>query len=332
MLLAIAILFLGVGILFYTLFGGADFGAGVFELLSGKKERDTIADAIGPVWEANHVWLVLVVVILFMGFPNAYAKLSLYLHIPLAALLIGIVFRGTAFVYMHYDAIQDRTNKVYNWTFKISSIWAPVFLGMTVGAVMLGRMNPNADTFYAAFMDPWLNWFCLAMGLFVLMIFTWLAAVYLIGETTDEEQRSRYSFIARYLNAATVISGALVFVAAEASGLPLLQMFMDSYFATTAAVFATAILPLLWYALIHHAVIWSRALTVVQVTIILLAWFYIQFPVMLNMQSGEDITFFNAAAPDATLLQMDIALIVGSCIILPFLFYLMKTFKGWQFN
>ena len=143
MLMEAIIFFLGFSIVFYVLFGGADFGAGVLEMISGNMNRKTIAHAIGPVWEANHVWLILVVVILFMGFPKIYSTLSLYLHIPLLIMLIGIVFRGTAFAFMHYDAIQGRSNRVYNWAFKISSIITPLFLGIVVGAVVLGRINPD---------------------------------------------------------------------------------------------------------------------------------------------------------------------------------------------
>ncbi len=88
---------LGISVLLYVLLGGADFGAGIVEMLVGKKGTDTISKAIAPVWEANHVWIILAVVILFNGFPLAYTVMSTYLHIPLLLVLIGIIIRGTAF-------------------------------------------------------------------------------------------------------------------------------------------------------------------------------------------------------------------------------------------
>ncbi|MDZ7694350.1 MAG: cytochrome d ubiquinol oxidase subunit II [Balneolaceae bacterium] len=186
MLIEIIIFFLGLSIVSYVLFGGADFRTGVLEILSGEGDRETISFAIGPVWEANHVWLILVVVILFMAFPKVYTTLSIHLHIPLLVMLLGIVLRGTAFTYMHYDAIQDRSNVLYNWVFKISSLVTPMFLGMVVGGATLGKIDPEAQSFAEAFIAPWFNWFSICVGLFTVILFTFLAAVYLIGESSDE--------------------------------------------------------------------------------------------------------------------------------------------------
>ncbi len=172
MLIEIIIFFLGLSIVFYVLFGGADFGAGVLEILSGKGDRETIANAIGPVWEANHVWLILVVVILFMAFPKVYATMSVHLHIPLLIMLVGIVLRGTTFTYMHYDAIKDETNNIYNAVFKFSSVLTPFFLGMIAGAATLGRINPEAEHFVEAFIAPWFNLFSASVGLFTVTLFT----------------------------------------------------------------------------------------------------------------------------------------------------------------
>lgn len=333
MLLGVVIFFLGFSIVFYVLFGGADFGAGVLELLSGTQDRETTAHAIGPVWEANHVWLILVVVILFMGFPKIYSAMSLYLHIPLLIMLVGIIFRGTAFTFMHYDAIQDQSNYAYNLAFKISSVITPLFLGVVTGAAVLGRINPNADSFYEAFMAPWMNLFSFSVGLFSLVLFTFLAAVYLIGETTEARKREAFIHAAKRLNAAAVVTGVLVFGAAQWDGLPLLGLFLQSPVALLTAVLATLALPLLWRSLHRAQVTRARILAAGQVVFVLLAWFWVQYPVVINMGTGEQpLTFYNSAAPDATLLQLVIALVIGSCIILPYLYYLMATFKGEQFG
>lgn len=333
MLIDINIFFLGLALVFYVLFGGADFGAGIVEAFDGEINRESIADAIAPVWEANHVWLVLVIVILFMGFPKIYSVMSLYLHIPLLLMLIGIVLRGTAFTYMHYDAIKDRSNIVYNAVFKISSILTPLFLGITLGAMVLGRVNPNASTFYEGFIAPWFNLFSFMLGLFTIALFGFLAAVYLIGEVEDEQSRINFLRAAKRINIFAVISGALVFSSAHWDGLPLLSLFLESWVAIASVTAATILLPLTWRSLNRKAVIASRIYAGAQVVLIMFAWFWVQAPVVLNLtESNVDLTFYNTAAPSSTLLQLTLALIVGSLIILPSLYFLMKTFKGKQFS
>ena len=110
-----------VALIFYALLAGADFGGGVWDLLAtgprAERQRALIADAIGPIWEANHVWLILVVVILFTAFPPAFAAIMTALHIPLTLMLIGIVLRGAAFTFRTYDTqdndVQRRWSRVF---------------------------------------------------------------------------------------------------------------------------------------------------------------------------------------------------------------------------
>ena len=128
-MLTVVIIILGTSFVLYTILGGADFGAGIIETLAGAKGEKTISKAIAPVWEANHVWLILAVVILFTGFPTVYSSLSLVLHIPLMLVLLGIIFRGTAFTFRHYDVVHDETHRYYTFLFKVSSIVTPFFFG-----------------------------------------------------------------------------------------------------------------------------------------------------------------------------------------------------------
>src|SRR6187431_3756718 len=127
-------LYLCLSVLLYFLLGGADFGAGIIEMFTSKKNirrtRKTLYHAIGPIWEANHMWLIIAIVILFVGFPYIYTTLSIYLHIPLTIMLLGIIARGTAFVFRHYDAIVDDMQKLYNRIFVLSSFVTPLFLGI----------------------------------------------------------------------------------------------------------------------------------------------------------------------------------------------------------
>ena len=327
-MLFVVILFLALSLLAYALFGGADFGAGIIELFSGRVSRKTITHAIAPVWEANHIWLILVVVILFMGFPLIYAQMSLYLHIPMVILLLGIVLRGTAFTFRHYDAIEDKSQHYYTFIFKISSIIAPFFLGVLSGALILGRINPEAADFYEAFVAPWFNGFCMVMGVFTCCLFSFLAAVYLIGEAETTEIRENFLRIARNANIATVISGGLVFLMAELNGLPLAGMFLNSTGAMVAVVLATLSLPLLWWSLLKRYIIFPRLLAGFQTLMILGAWFWDQYPVLLRYSNGDYLGLYNTAAPEATLRQLALALLFGSVLILPALFFLLKTFKA----
>lgn len=327
-MLAIVILFLVISLLFYVLFGGADFGAGIIEIFAGKRHYHTISRAIAPVWEANHIWLILVVVILFTGFPPIYAEMSRYLHIPLLALLLGIVLRGCAFTFRHYDAIHDDSQLWYTAIFRVSSLLTPLFLGMVAGGMLLGKMPPDlSGSYYSMFIAPWFNLFCLALGMFTACLFAFLAAVYLIGEASDDEESHTFVRAARNANIALVVSGGLVFGAAAADGLPLLSMFLNSTGAMAALVLATLSLPLLWRALVRKWVVASRLLAGLQTMLVLGAWFWIEYPVALRYANGDTLSFSGAAAPPATQTQLGLALLIGSLLIMPSLYYLMRTFK-----
>ena len=160
----------------YALFGGADFGGGVWDLLASgpraAEQRALIARAIGPVWEVNHVWLIIGLVVLFSGFPRAFAALMVGLHVPLTLLLLGIVFRGTAFTFRAYDARGDRVQRRWGLVFSGASVLSPALLGLCVGAVAMEDL--------AAWTSP----FALAVGALALCLFAFLAAVYLTAETS----------------------------------------------------------------------------------------------------------------------------------------------------
>lgn len=331
-MLYIVIIFLGLSLLAYTLFGGADFGAGIIEIFSGKVSKKTITHAIAPVWEANHMWLILMVVILFVGFPLIYSQMSLYLHIPLLILLVGIILRGTAFTFRHYDAIIDGSQEHYSTIFKASSVISSLFLGIITGALILGRIEPEPNSFYEGFIAPWFNAFCFMLGIFTCCLFTFLAAVYLIGEAETPVIREKFLGIARNANLATVISGGLVFVLAEWDGLPLAGMFLDSLGALVAIILATLSLPVLWWSLMQGKVILPRILAGFQASMILGAWFWDQYPVILRYSDGNYLGLFNSAAPGATQQQLALALLFGSLLILPSLYFLMKTFKANTFT
>ena len=177
----------------YVLLGGADFGGGVWDLFARGAHRDEqralIAEAIGPIWEANHVWLILVVVLLFTCFPAAYAHLATALHVPITVMLVGIVLRGSAFTFRTYDSTQDAVQRRWGRIFSVASLLTPVILGVCLGTVASGRvpMRATADlaafTFADRFITPWAaSPFAWAVGLLTLALFAFLAASYLTVE------------------------------------------------------------------------------------------------------------------------------------------------------
>src|ERR1044072_6470542 len=133
------------GLVLYALLGGADYGGGVWDWFAfgphARAKRSLIAEAISPVWEANHVWLILVIVVLFTAFPPAFAAIATALHIPITLLLIGIVLRGTAFTFRTYDVQRDDVQRRWSLVFSIASTITPILLGTTLGAIASGTIR-----------------------------------------------------------------------------------------------------------------------------------------------------------------------------------------------
>ena len=323
----------------YVLTGGADFGGGVWDLLAMGARRDAqralIAHQIGPIWEANHVWLIFVVVILFTAFPAAFATLSVVLHIPLTVMLVGIVLRGSSFVFRSYGARDHATQRRWGRVFAVASTVTPVVLGMIVGAVASGAVGeaaaalPRASSvidgappsFVSIFVAPWLSLFTLAMGALALAMFALLAAVYLAVAAGDRELRE--DFRRRGLAAA-----AGMFVAAS-GGLVIAQFgpahVVDSLLARSALAFqaatATAALTAIWALWTRRWAI-ARLAAAAQVSLILWGWVIVQYPFVIP----PSVTLRGAAAPRATLLLLLYAILAGSVILLPALAYLYRTF------
>lgn len=320
------LVFLGISLLFYVLFGGADFGAGILELFLGPKDQESqrkvISKAMAPVWEANHVWLILAVVIIFMGFPRLYTLISIHLHLPLLAVLVGIVARGCAFTFRHYDTLDRSFYGVYSKVFSLSSLWTSFFLGVTAGAVLLGRIQLEGETFAVLYLAPWLNEFSFSVGVFSSCLFAFLASVYLVGETQDQKLKAIFIKKSAFSNLAVIASGILVFVAARSDDLPLTQMFLSSGVSVVSFVGASLLWTPFWKALQRDDILLSRILGASIVAAVLIGWFALQFPIVLGMN------IFEIAAPDATQRALLGALVVGSLLIFPALFYLLRVFKG----
>ncbi len=311
----------------YVLTGGADYGGGVWDLLAwgprAKAQRDLIAKAIGPIWEANHVWLILVIVILFTGFPNAFAAIATALHIPLTLMLIGIVLRGSAFAFRTYDPKEEERRR-WGHAFAIASLITPVLLGVTLGAIMSGEIRMENGYVTTGFVHSWFALFPFAVGVFALVMFAFLAAVYLTLETEDRDLREDFRKRAIVSGVAVGIMAITVFVLSE-GGAPLMQSGLGENKLLLPLEIATVVLAL--GALI---LLWKRrfligaACAAAQVTLILWGWAIAQFPYLVV----PDITVFNSAAPQATLRLLVSALFVGALLLFPSFYYLFRVFKS----
>ncbi len=171
----------------YALFAGADFGAGVWEvntaLMASEREHRLLFSAIGPVWEANHVWLIFVLVSMFGAFPLAFSAMCQALWLPLCLAMAGIVFRGVGFAFRSYA--QGPLRRKYIWTavFAIGSTAAPFFLGASIGAVASGKLAISADGhFEGDYLTGWISPLALFTGFFSVGMCAYLAAVYLARE------------------------------------------------------------------------------------------------------------------------------------------------------
>ncbi len=327
----VIIAYLFLSILLYVVLGGADFGAGIIELFTSNKNRSrtrkTLYQAIGPIWEANHMWLIITIVILFVAFPVIYAEMSVYLHIPLIIMLIGIIARGTAFVFRHYDAVKDDMQWYYNRIYILSSFVTPFFLGVIAGSVISGQIDHESKTFADTYVYSWLNWFSLGVGLFVVALCGFLASIYLIGEADNKEDRTRFVNKAKHMNIAAIASGLIVFIVAVIEEIPLLNWIFDNPVGTTAVIAATLSLITLWYLIIKGKSFIIRPLAAFQVTMILLAIGYAHYPDFIIVRNGTNLSLFDHLAPEKTLAALGWALLLGSLFILPALYYLYYSFN-----
>jgi cytochrome d ubiquinol oxidase subunit II len=330
-MLYIVIAYLWVSVLLYLLMGGADFGAGIIELFTSKKNRPrthrTMYRAIGPIWEANHMWLIIAIVILFVGFPEIYSTMSVSLHIPLTAMLIGIIARGTAFTFRHYDAVVDEMQVIYRRIFMYASCITPLFLGIIAGSAVSGRIDTGADNFLDGYIFSWLNWFSIAVGIFTVAICGFLAAVYLIGETDNDDDTLRFIAKARTTNIIAALAGAFVFIAAKIDGIPLEEWVFGNAVGISAITAASLSLVLFWWLVKKGKRFILRVLAGFQVTMILLTTTYRHFPDIVLLKNGAHLSLLENSGHEKTIYSLGLALLIGSIFILPALFYLVYDFQ-----
>ncbi len=319
----------------YALLGGADYGGGVWDLFAfgrrARTQRALIADAISPVWEANHVWLILVIVVLFTAFPPAFAAIATALHIPITLLLIGIVLRGTAFTFRNYDVQRDDVQRRWSLVFSIASIITPILLGTILGAIASGTIRVENGAVTTGFFNSWLAPFPLAVGFFALALFAFLAAVYLTVEAEQRELQSQGQKLSEDFRLRALLTGVAVgllaltvFILAGAGAPTVRAGISRTWWALGlhlfTAIFAVGAFVTLWIRRYKAARICAAA----QVTLILLGWAFAQYPHLVE----PDITISSAAAPTITLELLLVGLAAGALLLFPSYYYLIRVFKA----
>jgi cytochrome d ubiquinol oxidase subunit II len=331
-LLALCLIgFVGMALCLYLVLGGADYGAGMLELLPARgfraRQKTIINHALGPVWEANHMWLIIIVVILFIGFPLVFRVVMVALHWPMVALLWGIVLRGAVFTFRHYDAVKGpRSQRVYTVLFGLSSLWTSLWIGIIAASLFRGRIDPGCHDVWDAYVAPWWGLFPLSVGIFVSALFAFLAGVFLVGETRDPALRRFFAARAACLHLGLYATGGLVFWAASRDDNQFLVSFWQSRAAWGCIGIAALCAAVLW------GVAWQRSNTGMRLaaaghnTAIVWGWYIIHAPNALVTTAGP-LSFFTAAAAQATCRQLVFALSMGSMAIFPSLFLLLVVFK-----
>lgn len=314
------------GVTFYALFGGADFGAGFWDLAAGsatrgRKQRELIEHTIGPVWEANHVWLIFVLVIMWTCFPGLFGDVASTLYVPLSAAAFGVIARGSAFAFRKTVTTLWQ-QRLFGAGFALSSVITPFFLGAAAGAVAAGHVPPRVGG--GPPVASWLNPVSAMTGAMAVVTCAYLAAVYLAG---DARRSGDAALAAQFRNralgagiAAGIIAVAgLVFLHQDAvllfhglthRGLPLVIM------SAAAGSISLALLYL-------RQVIAARITAAVAVAAVLWAWALAQYPYLLE----PSLTVTGAAADHEVLVATAISMGVGAVILIPSLTWLYTLFQ-----
>jgi cytochrome d ubiquinol oxidase subunit II len=315
-----------VGLTAYALFAGADFGAGFWDLIAGGSERGApqrrlIEHSLAPVWEANHVWLIFVLVVLWTAFPPAFAAVASTLYIPLTLAAFGMIARGAAFAFRK-TATGLAQRRFFGATFAFSSVVTPFFLGAIVGGVASGRVPPGIAA--GNVLTSWLNPTSILGGVLAVGVCAYLAAVYLCADAQREGQWD----LAAQMRTRALISAMVVGVVAL-SGIAILRADAPALFdglthrglplIVISAVAGIASIALL----VTRRYIGARIAAALAVTAVVWGWGAGQYPYVLQPL----LTIDAAAAGRATLIAMLVSLLVGGAILVPALIYLYMLFQ-----
>jgi cytochrome d ubiquinol oxidase subunit II len=311
----------------YAVLAGADFGGGVWDLFASgpraSEQRSAVAEAMGPVWEANHVWLIFMITGLFTAFPVTFGVLALALYIPFTITMTGIVLRGASFAFRAHGAEAVGPASPWGVIFGIASIGTPFFLGTAAAAVASGSIHAPGGQLASGFLDGWTTPLAVVIGLFALSICAYLAATYLMVE--NEDRPALLADFRRRAIAAALVSGVLALLAVAISffdGSRLIQTLTGRGL----PLFVLALLngPLALWAVWRSRPRIARVAVIGQVVLVLWAWAVGQWPYLVP----PDLAITATAAPPATLTGMLIVVTVGGLFLLPSLWLLFRVFKA----
>jgi cytochrome d ubiquinol oxidase subunit II len=308
----------------YAVLAGADFGGGVWDLFASgprrKAQRIAIAAAMGPVWEANHVWLIFLLVGLFTAFPTVFAVLSTALFLPFTIALIGIILRGAAFTFQAHG--EEAVGELAPWgfVFGAASIIAPAFLGAALAAVAMGAVHSSGAQSVTA---GWASWLGADLALLAIALAAYLAATYLMVET-ENDPPVQADFRRRAFGAA-MVSGILA-----VAGLVLAWRQAPLLWADLTGrglwllIIALANGPIAAFAVWRGSPRIARVAVAAQMVFVLWAWAVGQWPALVP----PDFTIHGSAAPEATLRALTIIIAAGMVVLAPSLWLLFHVFKG----
>jgi cytochrome d ubiquinol oxidase subunit II len=321
----VPLIFALIGLGFYTVLGGADFGAGFWELTAGKGRqaqalREHAHAAMAPVWEANHVWLIFVLTVVWTAYPTAFGSIASTLSIPLFIAAVGIIFRGITYA-LRAGAAGPRELGAIDTVFSISSVLTPFALGTAVGGIASGRV-PVGNAAGSQF-SSWLNPTSLLVGVLAVTTAAYLAAVFLCADATRLGDRGLEERFRRRALGAGIVAG--VFAAA---GLGVIAADADRIFdgLTTGAGLAGLVISLI-AGVATLVLVWRRQYeparygAAVAVAAIIAGWALAQSPVFL-----PGLTIEAAAAPRTTLIAVTVAVLGGAVILFPSLALLFRLF------
>ena len=304
------------GVTAYAIFGGADFGSGFWDLVAGGTERGErpraiIQHSIGPVWEANHVWLIFVLVVLWTGFPEAFASITLTLFVPLSLAALGIVLRGSGFAFRK-EVERTSSRRNFGAAFAFSSVLVPYCMGAIAGAIASGRVPAGGKAG-----DPWSSWInatSILGGVLAVAVCAFLAAVFL---TWDAARLEDPAMVAYYRSRAMAMSVAAGFVALV--GIVVLHddaryVFDGLMSRALAFVIISALCGIGTLILLaRRSHFGARLLAIGAVASVVIAWGVAQWPYLLP----TSLTVSEAAAPDPTLTTILVVFGIAAVVILP---------------
>lgn len=325
----IVLTLLWLSLIAYATLAGADFGGGIWDFLAlgpqKERQRRLVARALGPVWEANHVWLIFLIVGLFTAFPIVFSILSVSLYIPFSIALIGIVLRGAAFAFRGHIAHSVTVRIAWGRVFSTASTVTPFMLGTCAAAVASGTIRVQGGNVQTNLLTGWTTPFALTIGGMALALCAVLAAIYLILEARaiqDTEMVQAFRKRAFIAGGITAVLGALGLLLAPSEA-PLLWQGMLNH--AIPIVIVTMLIGLgAAVALFRGIYRLARILIIIETASLLAAWGVSQLPYLIP----PDVTVSSAASPPITQLDFLISSVAGMLILLPSLWFLFHVFKG----